>query len=89
MNGWLGDLSPLQFVEGLIGRAAKPPPQFGHTFRNTVPTQVAQNVHSYEQMRASSEAGGSALLQCSQVGRSSSTWSLPRRLLRQALTART
>jgi hypothetical protein len=34
---------------------------------------VAQNVHSYVHMRASSELGGSALLQCSHVGRSSST----------------
>ena len=35
-------------------------------------THVAQNVHSYVQMRASSESGGNALLQFSQVGLSSS-----------------
>lgn len=31
---------------GLIGRGAKPPPQFGHTFCNVFSTQSAQNVHS-------------------------------------------
>jgi hypothetical protein len=58
--------------EGLIGLGTKPPPQFGQTFFNMVSTHVAQKVHSYEQMRASSESGGNALLQCSQVGLSSS-----------------
>jgi hypothetical protein len=35
-------------------------------------TQVRQNVHSKEQIMASVESGGSVVLQCSQVGRSSS-----------------
>jgi hypothetical protein len=65
-------LSLLQFLEGRIGRGTNPPPQFGHTLFNTVSTQWAQNVHSYVQIRASVEAGGSALLQFSQVGLSSS-----------------
>jgi hypothetical protein len=39
-------LSPFQFLEGLIGRGTNPPPQFGHTFRNTLSTHAAQNVHS-------------------------------------------
>jgi hypothetical protein len=65
-------LSPFQFLEGRIGRGTKPPPQFGQTLPRTLSTQVAQNVHSYVQIRASSESGGNALLQFSQVGLSSS-----------------
>jgi hypothetical protein len=65
-------LSPFQFFDGLTGLGTKPPPQFGQTFPKTTSTQVAQNVHSYVQMRASSETGGNALLQCSHVGLSSS-----------------
>src|SRR4051812_42830638 len=65
-------LSPFQFVAGLMGRGTNPPPQFGQTLPRTDSAQAAQNVHSYEQMRASTELGGSAALQCSQVGRSSS-----------------
>jgi hypothetical protein len=65
-------LSPFQFFDGLTGLGANPPPQFGHTFPRMSSTHAAQNVHSYEQMRASSELGGSGLLQCSHVGRSSS-----------------
>jgi hypothetical protein len=57
---------------GLIGRGAKPPPQLGQTFSSTVSTQSAQNVHSKLQMRAVVESGGNAVLQCSQVGLSSS-----------------
>jgi hypothetical protein len=59
-------------VVGRTGRGAKPPPQLGQTFANTVSTQVAQKVHSKLQMRACVEAGGSAALQCSQVGLRSS-----------------
>ena len=65
-------LSPFQFRFGLIGLGVKPPPQFGHTLPSTLSTHVAQNVHSYEQMRASAESGGSGVLQFSQVGLSSS-----------------
>lgn len=65
-------LSPFQFVAGLIGRGTNPPPQLGQTLSRTRSTQVTQNVHSYEQIRASSESGGSDLLQCSQVGLRSS-----------------
>jgi hypothetical protein len=55
---------------GRIGRGMKPPPQFGHTFRITCSTHVRQKVHSNEQIIASVDSGGSAVLQCSQVGRS-------------------
>src|SRR5258708_11423142 len=57
---------------GRIGRGTKPPPQFGQTLCSFVSTQSAQNVHSYEQMRASVEAGGRSLSQYSQFGRSCS-----------------
>lgn len=66
-------LSSFLFLEGRTGRGTKPPPQLGQTFPSKPSTQVAQNVHSKLQIRASSEAGGKGLLQCSQVGRSSST----------------
>lgn len=69
-------LSFFQFLDGLTGLRTKPPPQFGQTFSRTLSTHVAQNVHSYVQMRASSEFGGSALLQFSHVGLSSSMRSL-------------
>lgn len=65
-------LSPFQFHAGLAGRGTKPPPQLGQTLASRPSTQLAQKVHSKLQIRASVAAGGSALLQCSQVGRSSS-----------------
>jgi hypothetical protein len=65
-------LSPFQFRAGRTGRAVNPPPQFGQTPDSVCSTHVAQNVHSYEQIRASSESGGNAQLQFSQVGLSSS-----------------
>ena len=65
-------LPPLRSCAGRIGRAQKPPPQLGQTLCNTVSTQWAQKVHSKLQIRASSDAGGRAVLQCSQLGRSSS-----------------
>ncbi len=49
-----------------------PPPQFGQTLRSTFSTQSPQKVHSKEQIHASALSGGSARLQCSQPGRSSS-----------------
>src|SRR5207344_938344 len=64
-------LSLFQLRAGRIGRGTKPPPQFGQMLRRTWSTQLAQNVHSYEQMRASVDAGGNATLQFSQVGLSS------------------
>jgi hypothetical protein len=48
---------------------------------STSATHRAQNVHSYEQMRASIASGGNALLQFSQVGLSSSKINtIPQRL---------
>jgi hypothetical protein len=70
-------LSPFQFVEGRIGLGTNTPPQLGQTFPRTLSTQTTQKVHSYEQMRAPSDSGGSALLQCSQVGLSSSMVPFP------------
>lgn len=68
--------SPRQFLAGRTGLGANPPPQFGQTLPSTSATQVSQKVHSKEQIRASVEFGARTLLQCSQVGRSSSTLSL-------------
>lgn len=65
-------LSPFQFVNGLMGRGANPPPQLGQTSSSTSSTHCAQNVHSYEQMRALVALGGNVVLQFSQVGLSSS-----------------
>jgi hypothetical protein len=65
-------LSPLQLFDGLIGLGTNPPPQFGQTLPKTLSTHAAQNVHSKEQMRAASELGSKDMLQCSQVGLSSS-----------------
>jgi len=70
-----GRCRPSSF-SSLVGRGMNPPPQFGHTFSRTSSTHAGQNVHSYEHIRASSESGGSGLLQCSHVGRSSSIGSL-------------
>jgi hypothetical protein len=55
-----------------MGRGQKPPPQFGQTFRKIFSTQGRQKVHSNEQIIASTELGGSGVLQFSQVGLSSS-----------------
>jgi hypothetical protein len=38
--------SPFQFLDGLTGRVANPPPQFGQTSPRTRSTHAAQNVHS-------------------------------------------
>ncbi len=64
-------LSSFQFLDGLTDLGGRPPPQFGQTLPSTRSTQSAQHVHSYEQIRASGEIGGSDVLQCSQVGLSS------------------
>lgn len=69
---WPSQASPFQRRAGRTGLGTKPPPQLGQTLKSNVSTQVAQNVHSKLQMRASAEAGGSAFAQCSHVGRSSS-----------------
>src|ERR1700722_6961039 len=53
-----------------MGRRSNPPPQFGHTLPSFVSAQSAQNVHSYEQIRASAASGGKSLSQYSQFGRS-------------------
>src|SRR5438093_2555442 len=55
-----------------MGREQKPPPQFGQTLSSTFSTQERQNVHSNEQIIASVESGGRAVLQFSHVGLSSS-----------------
>src|SRR6266404_8650429 len=65
-------LPPLQSFFGRIGREQKPPPQFGQTLSRMFSTQERQKVHSNVQIIASVEFGGSAALQFSQVGLSSS-----------------
>src|SRR5262249_32640265 len=62
-------LSSRQLGKGRTGRGAKPPAQVGQTSSSTSRTQAARNGHSNEQIIASLEAGGKALLQCSQLGR--------------------
>src|SRR5215467_10551514 len=59
-------------VAGRIGLGAKPPPQFGQTFCSLFSAHSAQNVHSYEQMRAVNVSAGRSLSQYSQFGRSCS-----------------
>src|SRR5262249_37593185 len=59
-------------LTGRIGRGANPPPQLGQTLNSTSSTHSAQNVHSYEQIRASTALGGKSLSQYSQLGLSSS-----------------
>jgi len=59
-----------------MGRGVNPPPQLGQTLWSLCSTHSAQKVHSYEQMRASSAAGGRSLSQYSQFGRRSSAMGL-------------
>src|SRR5258706_2799249 len=63
---------PFHGRAGRMGRALKPPPQFGHTLSSVSSTQVRQNVHSKEQILASRELGNKRAPQFSQVGRISS-----------------
>ena len=60
------------FAAGRIGRRSSSPPQLGQRPASTPSAQLRQKVHSNEQTHASSESGGSALAQCSQMGRSAS-----------------
>jgi hypothetical protein len=53
---------------GRRGRRTNSPWQFGQIPCSSVSTQVAQNVHSNVQMRASSESGGRSRSQHSQFG---------------------
>jgi hypothetical protein len=70
-GGWCSVETPGRHaVAGRMGRGAKPPPQLGQTLWSLVSTQSAQKVHSYEQMRASVDAGGKSRSQYSQLGRS-------------------
>ena len=63
---------------GRIGRRTSSPPQFGQRPPSTPSAQSRQNVHSYEQIRASTESGGRSRSQHSQFGRSSSISRDPR-----------
>jgi hypothetical protein len=58
---------------GRLGRASSSPPQLGHLPAGRASAQVAQKVHSNEQIRARSDSGGRSRSQHSQLGRSSST----------------
>ena len=57
---------------GRRGRGSSSPPQFGHAPFRRRSAQVAQNVHSNEQIRASGDSGGKSASQHSQEGRRSS-----------------
>ncbi|HWW19809.1 MAG TPA: hypothetical protein VNZ06_03305 [Steroidobacteraceae bacterium] len=62
----------MSFSSGRRGRTANSPPQLGHLPPSTCCAQRAQNVHSNEQMRASSESAGKSASQHSQFGLSCS-----------------
>ena len=65
-------------LAGRIGLGTKSPPQFGHLPpRSRFSTQSAQNVHSNEQMSASTASGGKSASQHSQFGLSSSIRAYP------------
>jgi len=53
---------------GRMGRRKSSPPQLGHFPASTPSAQVAQKVHSNEQIRARIESGGKSTLQHSQLG---------------------
>jgi hypothetical protein len=73
LGGYPSTLNVIRHARsGRIGLGHKFPPQFGQTPSSTRATHSAQNVHSNVQIMASVELGGSALLQCSQTGLSSS-----------------
>ena len=57
---------------GLRGRTINSPPQLGQSPPNFCSVQVAQKVHSNEQIRACAESGGRSQSQHSQFGRNSS-----------------
>ena len=57
---------------GLVGLGSNAPPQLGQMPLSVWSAQVAQKVHSKEQMRASVDSGGKTLSQHSQEGRSCS-----------------
>ena len=60
------------FDAGRRGRGNNSPPQFGHAPFRRRSAQVAQNVHSNEQIRANGDSGGKSASQHSQDGRMSS-----------------
>jgi hypothetical protein len=60
------------FSIGLVGRGTSSPPQFGHFPASLLSVQVAQKVHSKEQMRAARESGGRSTSQHSHEGLMSS-----------------
>jgi len=60
------------FDAGRRGRGSNSPAQFGHWLFRRRSAQVAQNVHSNEQIRASGDSGGKSASQHSQDGRISS-----------------
>ena len=56
------------FVNAVIGLFTKFPPQLGQRFFKIHLAQVIQNVHSNEQIKASTDSGGKSLSQHSQFG---------------------
>jgi hypothetical protein len=61
------------FSAGRTGRRTNSPPQLGQRPPSTVSAQLRQNVHSNEQITASTDSGGRSRSQHSQFGRS---WSI-------------
>jgi hypothetical protein len=57
---------------GRIGRRTSSPVQLGQRRPSTPSAHSRQNVHSYEQIRASGESGGKSRSQHSQLGLNSS-----------------
>jgi hypothetical protein len=57
---------------GRIGRRTSSPVQLGQRPPSTLSAHSRQNVHSYEQIRASGESGGKSRSQHSQLGLNSS-----------------
>jgi hypothetical protein len=56
-----------KYLDDRVGRGCKSPPQFGQVLFRRVETQVAQNVHSNEQIIASLLVGGKSRSQHSQL----------------------
>lgn len=61
-------------IAGRTGRWVKFPPQLGQTLRSTLSAQDLQNVHSKEQIMASTASKAKGFLQFSQFGRISNIY---------------
>jgi hypothetical protein len=71
-NAQLSQAWQMRYGRTRRGRASNSPPQLGHFRCSTSSVQVAQKVHSKEQIRASLVSGSKSLPQRSQLDRISS-----------------